>query len=318
MWGHAMRVVLSLLLVARVAVAAPPAPPTFVEPPIVSRYDGSIIKNQTRVAFDRTVLTTGFGKDGKLSEQSYEGQRIWTALQGPKGRSSFEVFASYRDAIAQAGFDTVFTCSREQCPNKLFTNGLGGDVFSPLHQALVQYGDGSTADRYYLLAKRATAAGDEYIRLVVTNPKLPVTLLDVLQPATREQKVTVLSQEAIARDIERSGKAVLYAIFFDFDRAEIKPESAAQLIQLAGFLTANPRVNVYIVGHTDAKGTLDYNADLSRRRAAAIATALTQIHAIAPARVSAQSVGELAPVATNETEAGRALNRRVEIVKRLD
>jgi OmpA-OmpF porin, OOP family len=239
-------------------------------------------------------------------------------MQGPRGRSGFEVLASYREAIAKAGFQNIYACSREQCPSDLFAHGMGGNIYSAIPRALALDGDGSIEDRHYLLAKRATPNGDEYLRLAVGGSKLPVSVLDVLQPAVREQKVSVLSKDTIANDISRTGKAVLYALFFDFDSAAIKPESSEQLLQLAAFLTANPAVNAYIVGHTDGKGTLEYNADLSRRRAAAIATALTQNHKIAVARVSPQAVGELAPVSTNETESGRTLNRRVEIVKRND
>jgi outer membrane protein OmpA-like peptidoglycan-associated protein len=311
-----------LALLALVTVAAPlaakPMTNKFAEPPLISRYDGSVIKNQGSAEFDRTTLTTSIGKDGTFAELVFEGRRTWTAMQGPSGRSGFEVFASYREAIQQAGFQTVFTCSRDQCPNKLFTHGLGGDLYSAIPHALVLYGDGSTQDRHYLLARRKTPAGDEYIRVAVGGPKMPVAVVDVMQPAEREQKVSVLSKDSIASAIASSGKAVLYAIFFDFDSAAIKPQSNEQLAQLAGYLNANPSVNVYIVGHTDGKGTLQYNADLSRRRAAAIAAELTKSYNIAGARVLAQSAGEIAPVSTNDTDAGRALNRRVEIVKRLD
>ena len=309
---------LAQVCLALLAAHSASAADAFIEPPIVSRYEGSTIKQQAVVAFDRTVLTTGVAKNGSFTEQTFEGRRIWTAMQGPKGRSGFEVFVSYREAISQAGFQVAYTCSREKCNYTLFSQGLGGDSYSGLSRALAIYGDGSTADRHYLLARRATPDGDEFIRLVVGGPTLPVAVLDVMQPVPREQKVSVLSKEAIASDIARSGKAVLYAIFFDFDSAVIKSESKEQLIQLAEYLANNPGVNVYVVGHTDAKGALEYNADLSTRRAAAVATALTQTYKIAVGRVSPQAVGELAPVSTNETETGRSLNRRVEIVKRID
>ncbi len=310
-----------LLLIAAVCATtgrAEAATAAFVEPTVVSRYEGSIIKDQAQSAFDRTLLTTGVTKDGRLLEQAFEGRRSWTAMQGPKGRSGFEVFASYRDAIAQSGFETVYTCSREKCPAALFSRGLGGDAYSALPRALAVLGDGSIEDRHYLLARHAKPGGDEFIRLVVGGPKLPVAVLDLMQPAAREQKVSVLSRESIASDLARSGKAVLYAIYFDFDSAVVKPESAPQLEQLAAFLAASPDVRVYVVGHTDGRGTVAYNADLSIRRATAIVTALGRDYKVAGSRVSPQAVGELAPVSTNETEAGRALNRRVEIVKQID
>jgi outer membrane protein OmpA-like peptidoglycan-associated protein len=70
-----------------------------------------------------------------------------------------------------------------------------------------------------------------------------------------------------------------------------------------------------VVGHTDNIGALDYNIDLSRRRAEAVVVALTSQHGVARDRLRPSGVGPLAPAATNATEGGRALNRRVELVE---
>ncbi|GBE51548.1 outer membrane porin F precursor [bacterium BMS3Bbin13] len=85
---------------------------------------------------------------------------------------------------------------------------------------------------------------------------------------------------------------------------------------MAAFLKASPRAKVYVVGHTDDRGTLAHNLDLSRRRAAAVVAALVGRFHIAAGRLSAEGVGPLAPVAANATAAGRARNRRVELVAR--
>ena len=74
-------------------------------------------------------------------------------------------------------------------------------------------------------------------------------------------------------------------------------------------------MKLYVVGHTDNAGSLAQNVDLSKRRAQAVVTALTTRHQVAPARLHADGVGPLAPVAGNDDEAGRAKNRRVELVK---
>ena len=71
-----------------------------------------------------------------------------------------------------------------------------------------------------------------------------------------------------------------------------------------------------VVGHTDDRGALQYNLDLSARRAQAVVKFLEQEYAIAAARLEGHGVGYLAPVASNDTEAGQALNRRVELVRR--
>jgi len=85
---------------------------------------------------------------------------------------------------------------------------------------------------------------------------------------------------------------------------------------MARLLRDNPGLDVFIVGHTDSTGAFDHNMSLSKARADAVANALISQHGVAASRLQASGVGPLAPVATNDTEDGRAKNRRVELVKR--
>ena len=79
-------------------------------------------------------------------------------------------------------------------------------------------------------------------------------------------------------------------------------------------MKSDPSLNLYVVGHTDMKGALNYNVDLSKRRAAAVVKELTTKFSIASAKLTSYGVGPLAPVATNATDDGRKMNRRVELV----
>jgi len=81
-------------------------------------------------------------------------------------------------------------------------------------------------------------------------------------------------------------------------------------------LNNNPDLKIFIVGHSDNKGSLDYNTDLSQRRANAVVNELVNSHGINSSRVTAKGLGFLAPVASNKTEEGRAKNRRVELVEK--
>jgi outer membrane protein OmpA-like peptidoglycan-associated protein len=116
--------------------------------------------------------------------------------------------------------------------------------------------------------------------------------------------------------LERDGRIAIYGIYFDFDEAELKPESQPQIDQLGTLLKDNPKLQVLIVGHTDGKGAFDYNLALSQRRAQAVAEALAAKYGIESARLTPAGAGMVAPVASNRTEEGRAKNRRVEIVER--
>ena len=139
--------------------------------------------------------------------------------------------------------------------------------------------------------------------------------LDIIETQEMIQQV-VADAAALLGDIDRSGHAVLQGVFFDTDTAVIRPESAAALTEIAKLLDTNPDLSAYIVGHTDMTGSLDHNLDLSRRRAAAVVDALVTQHGTSRDRLTARGVGPLAPIGSNNSETGRALNRRVELVAR--
>ena len=104
-------------------------------------------------------------------------------------------------------------------------------------------------------------------------------------------------------------------LYFDYDSDEILPTSNAEIHRLSLFLKRNKQVKIEIIGHTDNQGSKTYNLDLSRRRANALMNALIR-KGIAADRLTAKGMGSEAPIATNDTEEGRAQNRRVEILIR--
>lgn len=137
----------------------------------------------------------------------------------------------------------------------------------------------------------------------------------IIRVAGMEQSV-VVSSEQIARAMGDEGKVVFYGIYFDTDKATLKIESAPTLAEMAKWLKTNASAKVFIVGHTDMQGPVERNQKLSRDRAASVIAALTRDHGIKADRLSAEGIGPLAPVASNADEAGRAKNRRVEMVLR--
>jgi OOP family OmpA-OmpF porin len=141
---------------------------------------------------------------------------------------------------------------------------------------------------------------------------------------TYEQTIvteTALTQDVVAdaaalsSGLTGSGHAVVNGILFDTGKADVKPESAAALGEVAKLLKQDPSLKLYVVGDTDNVGAFAANVELSRRRALAVAQALTAQYGIAADRLVAYGDGPTAPVASNDTEDGRALNRRVEVVK---
>ena len=116
----------------------------------------------------------------------------------------------------------------------------------------------------------------------------------------------------LADRLASEGKVDLYGIYFDTDKAVLKAESEGTLNQVLALLKGKPALRLEIGGHTDSQASDSYNLDLSRRRAQAVVKWLTD-KGIASARLKAEGFGETRPVADNESAAGRALNRRVEI-----
>ena len=131
----------------------------------------------------------------------------------------------------------------------------------------------------------------------------------------------VMTQEVVANaaffqaGLQSAGHVVVPGIYFETAKADVKPESDAAIAEIAGLLTADPGIKLFVVGHTDGVASFELNLKLSQARAEAVVQALVTKHKIAAARLVARGVGPLAPVATNDTEEGRARNRRVELVK---
>lgn len=116
-----------------------------------------------------------------------------------------------------------------------------------------------------------------------------------------------------AEKTERGMVLTLGDVLFDTAQAQLKAGAQSTMDRLATFMTDNPQRRLLIEGHTDSRGSDEYNLDLSSRRANAVASALSQ-RGIDRNRVNAQGLGESYPVASNDTTAGQQQNRRVEIV----
>ena len=137
----------------------------------------------------------------------------------------------------------------------------------------------------------------------------------IVQKQAMEQDIQA-NAAAFGNDLRATGHAAVYGILFDTAKATIKPESAQAIAEVAKLLKGDAALKVYVVGHTDATGVLEANMKLSQDRADAVVLALVQTHGIPATRLKAFGAGPYAPVASNDSEGGRAKNRRVELVKR--
>jgi OOP family OmpA-OmpF porin len=135
----------------------------------------------------------------------------------------------------------------------------------------------------------------------------------VVEKGAMKQDV-VADAAALGASIAASGKAAVYGIYFDTGKSLVKPESAPALEEITKLLKQNGGLALYVVGHTDSAGALDFNLKLSADRADAVVKALTA-RGIAASRLKGAGVGPYCPGASNRSEQGMAMNRRVELVE---
>lgn len=193
----------------------------------------------------------------------------------PSTLSRLEFDRLYREALAQAGW-TVAPAPPGARPGE-----------SPL---VARYAKNGRALAVRL--ERGDPSGDTGIRMAVAD----------------------LGGEDWAAKLDKDCHLPLYGVLFDFNKATLKPESEPVLRKALDLLKARPDLKVEVQGHTDAVGSEAANQALSEARAASVAAWLAG-HGVAAGRVSSAGYGKRQPVAPNDTDAGRARNRRVELKK---
>lgn len=318
--------------------------PRAADHPSVGRYAGSHLLGQTVKAFDELSLPSAAAVGRTFDNArrfgattSAQGKVTRSVYVAPSGRSSLEVFANFRDTVAANGFQPAFECARETC-GESFANLkynwqrketlVQAEGYEQIRNLIVTAAFDAVLDPRYVLFRKSGADGDTFIAIfaalnkggshgaytTLLNDRVSV-LVEIVEPRAMDRRMVVVSAAEIGSTLAAEGRAVFYNILFDFDKADLKPESEPQLAEMANYLRANAATRVYIIGHTDTKGALDYNIGLSGRRAEAVVRALSTRFGIQPQRLVARGLGPLAPVATNRTEDGRAKNRRVEMVE---
>lgn len=314
------------------------------DPPGLKRYTGSVLIYRDDVAYDEIEFPAGKalraeGISIKTSKAlSSSGKRALAMYITPAGRSSLEVIRSYQQDLRAEGFEPVFECAGVSCGEgydaimpshgSSFTNFYiakdfdtkvthfspagcaGGNFITNFRYALMQ----RPTDKH-VVAVTAYNSGDVGIYCNKKDFQARSSVFVVrVQPAAREQNMIAISAKEMSEAITTTGRVALYGIFFDTGKADIKPESKSALTEIANLMKSQPQLKLHVVGHTDSQGSIESNFDLSKRRALAIKATLASQYGVSDARTAAHGVAHLAPVASNGDDAGRAKNRRVELV----
>lgn len=287
--------------------------------PLISRFPGSSIIRYDMKEFNEYAVPLGKKEKGKLTKsQKLEGKVTQITYSAPKDRSVLEIFRNYESAMKNAGFATLFSGKKNELGDKWL------DEFTGATERPVGYGEAalgtqlSQSDFRYMVARMTRAEGDVYVALCVAGFgwfNFPLVQLDIIETKPMETGLVKVNAEALAKEIEQTGHASIYGIYFDTGKADVKPQSEEALAEIAKLLSKNPTLNLYVVGHTDNVGTLSSNMELSQHRAEAVVKVLVSKYSIGANRLYAAGVGPLSPIVTNNTEEDRAKNRRVELVK---
>lgn len=277
--------------------------------PEVARYPGSEIKVYVFREYEEAqmILSRPHRRDGKWVADKLlpvEGRVTYVHYQAPQESSGLQVFRNYQSVLKRSGFTELFVCERPCIDDNI-------SVTKELMKARDLYFNGHQ-DPQYLVYQR----GNTYVSLWVTSWSAgPEAWLYVVEKQKLDDGLMAVSGDsAIAKALSTDGKIDLYGFLFDSGKSALRDGSKPTLAELGKVLQDNPTLNIEVIGHTDDVGGPESNQKLSDARARAVVDALVAGAGLTPARAQAKGMGQTQPLAPNTSEAGRAKNRRVEIV----
>ena len=308
--------------------------------PLIRRFDNSWLMAYQQLEFDATHFPSRLGLGSQLDypDPVEVGGRITRLVYfAPQGKTPLEVHRNYEQALAAAGFKAQVSCTPKVAKCEHMTLGFRRryDAMkeADFHANRRRQPEGSklgdqmrnlggtnmlgTDDIYFSYGTLSRNGVTVHVMLntgKVYSTDFTTTYLEIAEPKAMSTGQVAVNADALQTGLHDEGKIALYGIYFDTGKAEVKPESKPQLDEIAKLLTAQPALQVYLVGHTDNQGGLDANLALSQRRAQAVAEALSKGYRIDAKRLIARGVASLVPVASNAGDEGRARNRRVELV----
>jgi outer membrane protein OmpA-like peptidoglycan-associated protein len=267
--------ILALVIGCDVATAAAQDVPGSKDHPLLSRMANFRISAYKESEFDSHRFT---GADKKPS--SVEGHKYYLEYrmnQGAAEPGELKLRRNIQDALKKVGGDVVFD-----------------DNFNKVSTIVLR-----------------KAGKETWVEVRSYNNFFRMT---IVERELMKQEV-VANAQAMGNDLGSTGHVAIYGIFFETGKSDLKPESDAAIAEIATLLQADGALRLFVVGHTDNVGSLDANMKLSKDRADAVVQALVKTRGIDASRLKPFGNGPYAPVASNDSDEGRAKNRRVELVK---
>lgn len=291
------------------ATAAAPVPATGQEAPSTAfrivPYAGSSLRDSEVQAFDEYEFVIGREDNGDVRSRRLEGRVSKEVYDNPGGRSTLEIARNYEQALTGQGLRIVHRCAgRAEC------GGTGTREANWTRVADMNIGVGGD---FRYLAAEGQVGGRAIAAAVMVNKQR--SWVYVVEGEAMQTGQAGVDAAGLAAELAAAGKVRLDGIYFDTGKATLRPESSDALAQVAELMRTDPSLQLEVVGHTDDVGDAAANLRLSEERALAVRSALVIEHRVSDRRLRSRGAGESEPVAPNTSEAGRALNRRVELVK---
>jgi len=266
---------LSMVIAGDASIAAAQDVPGSKDHPLLSRMANFYISSYKETEFDSHRFVGGDKKPVSIEGHKYYIEYRMT--QGAAEPGELKLRRNIQDALKKVGGEVVFD-----------------DNFNKVTTVVLK----KTGKETWVEVR----SYNNFFRMTLVEREL------------MKQEV-VANAQAMGNDIGSTGHVSIYGIFFDTGKSDIKPESDAAIAEIAKLLQAEAALKLYVVGHTDNVGSLDANMKLSKDRADAVMRSLTTKHGIDATRLKAYGVGSLSPITSNDTDEGKAQNRRVELVK---
>ncbi len=277
----------------------------------IGRYQDSEIIYYDAKEYDATTFATGpvqKESDAENTSLYIEGKITRIIYKIPKNRSALEVFRNFENKAKDSGYNVSFSGTPKDIKSYSFKyqhpveipdkTSLGDDIY---YAYAIKDSENNTTK--HLSINVSPHSGGDGVRVRIIEAEI------------KKMEQRMVDAAEMQKQITDSGHVALYGIYFDFDKATLKPESKPTLDEISSLLTSNPDLKLILVGHTDILGGYDYNMTLSKLRANAVVDSLIKNYNISSGRLMGAGVGYLSPAASNDTDEGRAKNRRVELIK---
>jgi OmpA-OmpF porin, OOP family len=301
------------------------------------RFGRSEIIHYATSPHDQYFLARGEGSGAGFEKaERVEGSIVRVVYKAPLGTSSLEVFHDYQKMLKDLGFEetfkldtgTLYALSAKNFQQRFYFQSdyaaRKDREDTPFQDARNQYyltahlvRDGQAIDVALYVAE---SDGLKWQEPTVAQPIIirlgqPVIGVDVISLGQADLHMVEITANDMAKALTDVGKVDIYGIYFDTDKADLKPESKSTLEEVVKLLKADPSLRLEVAGHTDNTGAAAHNIQLSASRAAAVVNVLVTTYGVDRFRLRAKGYGDSKPVAPNDTDQNRAKNRRVELRK---